>query len=89
MTQPTGSEARRRFNLSPRMIAGIIIGVVALVFVFQNTGRTHIHFLVADAENPVWLWLLILFIAGFVVGSLFPWFHRRRKRDPDSSSSTG
>jgi uncharacterized integral membrane protein len=86
MNEPTGSKAGRRFDLSPRVIAGIVIGILALVFVLQNTGQTHIHLLFATIDNPAWLWLLILFVAGFVVGSIFPWFHRRRKRNQDSPS---
>jgi uncharacterized integral membrane protein len=68
------------------MIAWGVVVVLALVFIFQNTGQTRIHLLFARIENPAWVWLLILFAAGFVVGSIFPWFRRpaRRRRSSEA-----
>ena len=34
------------------------------------------------------LWLLIPFAGGLVVGSFFPWFHRRPKATPSPLVST-
>jgi uncharacterized integral membrane protein len=82
MTQPT---SRERFKPTPKMVAGAIIGVLALVFILQNTGRIRVHLLFFHIDNPAWVWLLVLFAAGFVLGSIFPWFRRRAKRDTGSS----
>jgi uncharacterized integral membrane protein len=88
MTEPSGSQETSRYKPSPRVIIGGVIGLLALIFILQNTGREHIHFLVLDIENPAWVWLLVLFAAGFVVGSIFPWFRRRGKRSSGSSSES-
>jgi uncharacterized integral membrane protein len=89
MTEPTGSRPDRRFKLSPRLVIGAVIGVLALVFVLQNTGRMRVHILFTHIDNPLWVWLVVLFAAGFIVGSVFPWFRRRRKKTSDASSSSG
>jgi uncharacterized integral membrane protein len=70
-------------DLSGRTIAIIVLAIVALIFVFQNTKDTRIHVLFWNSDLALWVWLLLLFAAGFVVGSLFPWFKRRQKPAPD------
>ena len=72
-------------HLSGRTIFLIVVSVVALIFIFQNTKSARIHILFWNSNRALWLWLLLLFVAGFVVGSLFPWFRRRRKPTPGST----
>lgn len=55
-------------QLTGRRIVGIIIAVVALIFVFSNTGQVTLQFLWLDVSAPGWLMLLILLLAGFLVG---------------------
>jgi uncharacterized integral membrane protein len=55
------------------MIVGGVIAVLALILVLQNTQDVQIHVFFWHADRPLWLWLLLLFVAGFIVGSLFPW----------------
>lgn len=76
----TESEARtpRKRSLSPKAVAAIVIGVLALVFVLQNTAQKHVRFLFWSWSMPAWIWLLVIFVAGVVVGSIFPWLRRRR-----------
>ena len=69
-------------RLSGRTILIILLAVVALIFVFQNTRKTRIHVFFWNSDLALWVWLLILFVAGFVLGSLFPWFKRRGKPKP-------
>jgi uncharacterized integral membrane protein len=88
MSEPGSSPPERRFKLSPRIIVGAVIGILALVFVLQNTGHIRVHVLFASIDNPAWVWLVILFAAGYVVGSIFPWFHRRTKRAHGPSASS-
>jgi uncharacterized integral membrane protein len=74
-------------HLSARAWITIVIAALALIFVFQNTENADIHVLFWESNRPVWFWLLLLFAAGFVVGSLFPWF-RRRKTGSDNQAAT-
>jgi uncharacterized integral membrane protein len=70
------SGARRRFPR--RLIAPGVIGLLALIFVFQNVDKGRVDFLFWSIEAPAWLWLLIIFLAGAVVGWIFG---RRSRRD--------
>jgi uncharacterized integral membrane protein len=81
------STVERIKHLSRRTIVIIVLSVVALIFIFQNTRNTRIHVLFWNSDRALWLWLLLLFAAGFVVGSLFPWFRRRQKSTPSSPTS--
>ena len=71
----TGSKA---WYLSPKGITAIVVGVLALVFVLQNTDQKHVSFLLWSWSMPLWIWLLVIFAAGVLVGSIFPWLRRRR-----------
>jgi uncharacterized integral membrane protein len=66
---------------SPRLILAIVLGVVALIFVFQNSTSREINFLLWDMSAPTWLWMLILLAVGVAIGSIFPWGRRRKKDD--------
>jgi uncharacterized integral membrane protein len=71
-------------HLTSRMIIGGVIAVLALILILQNTHDVQIHIFFWHANRPLWLWLLILFVAGFIVGSQFPWANllsRRHKKD--------
>jgi uncharacterized integral membrane protein len=65
-------------SLSPRLVVAAVLTVLALVFVLQNTRRGNINFLFWEANAPVWLWFLGVFVVGVAVGSVFPWFRRNR-----------
>jgi uncharacterized integral membrane protein len=60
-----------------RIIAGVI-AIVALLFIFQNTGTGHFNFLFFDINAPNWLWLLGVFAAGFATCWL--WTRHRSKQ---------
>jgi uncharacterized integral membrane protein len=75
MTDPQSSSIAR----NPKVIGAAVVAVLALIFVFQNTDKGRVHFLFWTISMPAWIWLLIIFAAGVVVGSLFPWLRRRKK----------
>jgi uncharacterized integral membrane protein len=62
-----------------KLIIGGILAVLGLIFIFQNTTRGQVHFLFWDVTAPAWVWLVLLFALGMVVGSLFPWGRRKPK----------
>ena len=70
------------------MIVTIILVVLAVVFILENSGKSDVRVLFWTVDWPLWLWTLLLFGGGFVVGSIFPWLHRRATPDPNASSST-
>lgn len=47
--------------------AGLAV-VIGLVFIFENTRKVPIRFLVPEVRSPLWLALLITFLLGAVAG---------------------
>lgn len=79
MSEPT-KQPKGGVRVSARAISAIVVGVLALIFIFSNLRSGTISFLGLDFVQPVWVWFLIVFVAGVIVGSLFPWFRHRKKR---------
>jgi uncharacterized integral membrane protein len=66
-------------KISPKLIVGIVLVVLALIFVFQNTAKRQVHLYFWHLDAPTWIWLIVVLAIGFVIGSLFPWFRRKPK----------
>jgi uncharacterized integral membrane protein len=71
-------DTESRFRLSPKAIGAIVLSILALVLVFQNTGDRKAHFFFWNFSMPMWVWFLGLLAAGVVIGSLFPWLRPRK-----------
>lgn len=67
------------FDLTARRIIGLVIAVVALIFVFSNTGEVTLKWLWLNVSAPGWVMLLVLLLAGFAVG--FMMGRKRYRRD--------
>ena len=78
---------RIKQRLSLRVVLAIIVAVLAVILIAQNTHDVQFHLFFWHINRPMWLMLLIFLAAGFVVGSIYPWFNRRGKSSPDSASS--
>ncbi|MFF3323537.1 lipopolysaccharide assembly protein LapA domain-containing protein [Streptomyces sp. NPDC002889] len=64
--------------LTPARIAVIVLAVLAIVFIFENTDQVEIRVLVPLVTMPLYLALLAMFVIGALCGGLF--FRRRRER---------
>ncbi|MBA0052189.1 DUF1049 domain-containing protein [Streptomyces sp. AJS327] len=62
--------------LTPRRITVAVVTVLALIFVFENTGRTRIRLLIPEVTLPLWVALLGMGFIGWLCGAL----SLRRKR---------
>ena len=62
--------------ITPKRVAGLVIVVLAVVFVAQNTRKTRVRFIVPVVDTWVWLALLVALVLGFAAGALF--VHRRK-----------
>lgn len=69
MSEQSKSPAEKSgINLTTRQIIGIVVGVVALIFVFSNTGQVTLSWLFLSFTAPGWVLLLLLLAAGFITG---------------------
>ncbi len=59
-----------RFPFTPRQVVGLVILILAVVFILQNRRQTVVRFIVPEVAAPLWLALLISAVLGFVVGAL-------------------
>lgn len=70
-----GQEHASERSIGPKQIAIGVLGILAVVFIFQNTGKGKVHFLWFDITAPAWLWLIVVFLIGGAVG----WIIRVRR----------
>ena len=68
-------EGERRLSLDT--IAAIVLVVLGAVFVFENTKRIKIRFIIPEVEVQVWVALVAALAVGVVLGWLL---ERRRHR---------
>jgi uncharacterized integral membrane protein len=74
-----GGEPERKSFLSPRIIALVIVAVLILVFILQNTDKTTVHFLFFDLTAGKWFALVVAVALGVLLDRAFMWWWRRRK----------
>ena len=65
---PPGGLTVGGLTIPPRVAGGGIIAILVLIFILQNRDTYQVNFLWLNIESPLWLWFLIMFVAGGVVG---------------------
>ena len=65
-------------RISGETIAALVLIVLGVIFVFENTTRVDIRFIVPKVRVQVWIALLASLAAGVIVGWLL---RRSRERD--------
>ncbi|NMO91755.1 LapA family protein [Actinomycetospora sp. TBRC 11914] len=53
-----------------RLIIGVVLAVLAIVFIVENTAPTAIRLLIPVVTMPLWTALALMLVIGFVVGAL-------------------
>jgi len=74
-----GEKARKERTW--RFYAAIAIGIVALVFIVQNSQEVEVDFIVATTSTPLFFILIITFALGALAGWLWPHVRRDRRRE--------
>jgi uncharacterized integral membrane protein len=67
---PPGSAGRSRLATVAYFVAGVLVAVVVVPSVIQNTQSVHLEWLSLDAEWPLWALIGVSFLAGLLVGPL-------------------
>lgn len=62
-----------------KLVIALVILTVSLIFIFSNRGTATLRFLNFQFSAPGWAWFLVLLAAGVVIGSIFPWFRKRKR----------
>jgi uncharacterized integral membrane protein len=70
---------KRGVRVPPRVIVSLLILAAALWFIFANTQDVKIRLWVPTVSAPMWLVLLVTFVAGMLLGLITPRLMRRRR----------
>ena len=57
--------------LTPGRIAVLVLAVLALIFIFENTRATRIRLLIPEVTMPLWMALLATGVIGALCGAYF------------------
>ena len=77
MSEPQPRLAR---PISPQLVAVVLVGIYAILFVALNTHRAKVSFVFGSTRISV-IWVVLLSMAfGIVLGALLPQLYRRRQR---------
>jgi uncharacterized integral membrane protein len=79
MTEVRSGQPATKRRVTAKLIIGLILIALALIFIFQNTSSREVHFLFWSFSAPTWIWLVIVLVIGVVIGSMFPWFRPKKK----------
>jgi uncharacterized integral membrane protein len=79
---PSGTPQRRsmRDMMTVGRVTVLVLAVLALIFIFENTGDVRIRVLIPVVTMPLWGALLITFVAGGLCGMYAGYARRRRRR---------
>ncbi|MBM9507056.1 lipopolysaccharide assembly protein LapA domain-containing protein [Actinacidiphila acididurans] len=78
-TTDTGRRGLRDRLTFGRVVV-LVLFVLALIFIFENTRRVRVRVIVPEVTMPLWGALLAAFVAGILVGGYTAWARRRRRR---------
>ena len=76
--KPPPPSGKQQIKLSPRQIVGAVVIVLALIFIFENTGRVGVRIIIPKFHAPLFVALLISAALGSLGTLLVQW--RRRDR---------
>jgi len=60
-----------------RTVVAVVLVAVAVVFIAQNTDSAPVHFLGWSFRLQTWVWILVIFVLGFLAGVLVPRYRAR------------
>jgi lipopolysaccharide assembly protein A len=72
MVEPKGQGESQGRSISAKVVIWIVVAVIALVLILQNTNKTKVHILFWDVTTGLWFLLVIVFALGLLVGWLLP-----------------
>jgi uncharacterized integral membrane protein len=66
--KPAGGRRSFRELMTPTRVTGLVLLVLGLIFIFENTRRVRIRLLIPEVTMHLWAALLIAFVIGALVG---------------------
>ncbi|MER7177314.1 MULTISPECIES: DUF1049 domain-containing protein [Streptomyces] len=72
----SGSGGKAKGLMTPGRLTVAAIGILGLIFIFENTRSTKIRLLIPEVTMPLWMALLLTGVIGALCGA---YLIRRRK----------
>ena len=73
------SGSKKFIEFGPQQWLGLVLVIVAIVFIAQNRGAVTVWLLWTSVSAPMWLVLTIVTLIGLAAGYLFGRRNRRRR----------
>ncbi|MBD0841642.1 MULTISPECIES: LapA family protein [unclassified Streptomyces] len=70
-SESRGKAGGRTSAFTPARIGVLLLAVLALIFIFENTRDTKIRLLIPEVTLPLWMALLATALVGAVCGAYF------------------
>jgi uncharacterized integral membrane protein len=67
-------------GLHAAMLGAVVLALVAIDFIVQNTDRVRVHFLFISKDAPVWLLLLVTSAVAIGAAEVAGWSLRRGRK---------
>jgi lipopolysaccharide assembly protein A len=69
-------------RLITRLVVGVVVVVLAILFVFQNNDRVETSFVFFDVTTRLWVGLLVALVLGALLGQAVEalWARRRKRK---------
>lgn len=64
------SERDRETQLHPRLVLGVLLAVLVVVFIIENPRETKIRYLIPQVTAPLWIGLFVAALLGALAGAL-------------------
>ncbi len=81
MVEPRRERPERR-RISPKVVLGLIVAVLGVILILQNTKDTKVHLLFWDVTAGLWILLIGAVLLGMLLGWLLPKLRRGRLDEP-------
>ncbi|MFD3836535.1 LapA family protein [Streptomyces sp. NPDC058642] len=66
-----GATSGRGSPVTPARVVVLLLAVLALIFIFENTRATRIRLLIPEVTMPLWMALLATGVIGALCGAYF------------------
>ena len=63
-------EQDRETRLHPRLVLGVFLVVLTVVFIIENPRETKIRYLIPQVTAPLWIGLFVAALLGALAGAL-------------------